>query len=260
MKKIIPILFCAVLSACSGFSDGDTGGKTDSGSVKLAEKIVFETYEDEKLVSSHTRYYSYDYNNRIKSMTEVDESLSNQHDYTYEANKVIESLLTYSIIYDFVDERLVKTTYKFKNNEHIDYFEYAGNLSKPETMKGVSSDLRYIWDSLGNLKTVHGTNQGFESSHYYTYSNVMNKCNIDFISWLQSSRIDTMCNFLDRNIFKCVVSPNLPSAETDNLGNIKTKFAYEFDEDGYVTEMKIKYLDNSDYYVLKISYRAANQQ
>ncbi len=260
MKKIIPILFCAVLSACTDFSD-DMREKTSSASDKLAEKIVLYEYEDGE-TSSKIWNFTYDEKNRVKTVTEEDDVVL--YNYSYEEDKMLESMTTsygvYYTTFDFADGRLIEitTTYSGGYTNH-EILEYDDKEAKPTKLKGVSHDYYYKWDNSGNLVEILYTYN--DSPYYYTYSNVKNKCNIDFLSIFVDYGVGGNMDFLDRNLFDCFVSPNLPSAETDSQGNIEMKFSYKYDKDGYVTEAKIEDQEDSDcYYIFQIYYRTENKE
>lgn len=250
-KLCLPIAMAAVATACSGFSDE----KVDNNSFKekLVEKIVLAKDED---YAPTTYLLTYDEKNRIKKIKKNHKTYNYEYEYKYEYNRVTEFKKqapydTECYIYDFEAGKLIKVTTGF--GQCVYYYEV--NASKPTKLEG-GNDYYYTWDNSGNLIEIRCSDNRF-SSHSYVYSDIKNKSNIDILSI--EDYIGPYVPFIDRTVFANFASPYLPKTKTKSNGEF-IRFEYNFDKDGYVTEVKVLYLENpKDTHVYRIYYNTDQQ-
>lgn len=266
MKRLIPILLCFAFSACTGFSDGDNGGKTDSGSVKLAEKITLGYEENGTETVEVICGLEYDANNRLKKVViHEDGEDTFVTNFIYESDKVISTE-------EYMEDGSIEsctTTYEFENGKlqritddegFAGVFLYDAGEEKPmkyATNNGINYE--FSWDHLGNLTQMAGITHYGDYSVQYTYSNVQDKCNVDLRAMFDFD-INGFPILFDKEVFKCISSPYLPNDVIYNGGT--SSWTYKFDDDGYPVEIMETGKDHEYEYTsfLRISYRAANQQ
>lgn len=266
MKRLIPILLCLAFSACTGFSDGDNGGKTDSGSVKLAETITLGYEENGTETVELMCRLEYDDNNRLKTFIDYeDEGSVFVTNFIYESDKVIlteeymedGNIKSYTTTYEFENGKLQRVT---DDEGFAGVLQYDAGGEKPmmyETNYGVNYE--FSWDNHGNLTKIAGKTELSWFFEQYTFSKVQDKCNVDLRAVFESD-INGLPILFDKEVFKCISSPYLPNDVIYNGGT--SSWTYKFDDDGYPVEIMETGKDHEYEYTsfLRISYRAANQQ
>ena len=236
---LFAILMCVNLASCSSSGDDPTEEKEEGGVVVNSKKIIKMTNESEKW-GRYTYTFSYDTKGRLTEAT-------NSHNG--------ESYSNYSVVWGddaimVYHENGSKTTYSLENNlvqtnniDEIYTYNKSNRIVKIEEDGGTHN---YIWE--GDKLMSTSFDDGYSSfTRILSYGKSCKGYfpNIAIMVW------DDYCLYMAHPELIGARTNQLPTSETwtyistREKENVTMTYTYEFDKEGYVTNITAKGTDGS---------------
>ncbi len=245
MKKLFLLtlpLVALSFNACS--KDGDNGNGTGSG--KLIKTVDWDNGDS-------VYEFTYDSQERLsKIVIEYDNKRDEVH-YTYLDNHIIADWGSGDIIRTLdADGYLIKK--EWERSDGYSSFSYSNGYLTQRTSSTSNEIVTYTWDDGNLIRRDH--NAADERDTTFTYNDVENKLNLSIFEVLGSNPFEAG----EHIKFKGASPKNYPISESYESsyygGNSRlfSSMTYEYDADGYPTEIICFYPEDNKTSTIAITY------
>ncbi len=254
MKKLL--LFFLPLAALLAGCEKEGGDLKKDGSFDRVVKSVDITYIDaeggQEYSFTLSYEFKYDNQNRLTDAIVFYNGNEQQHgQWSYSGNTVKMIDLyddDYFIEWTFNSRGLVneQLSYYGEDSEYVTKYYYGkdGYLNSKITtsdQRGHYEELTYTRDG-GNVVLYTLEQNDHKDTYKYTYTSYTDKANIDLMAICGNFFIEYPCEMIemDKSVFKSLGTKNLiKTFASEQYEDDNWSFAYEFDEDDYVTRIDL---------------------
>lgn len=248
MKKLL--LFFLPLAALLAGCEKEGGDLKKDGSFDRVVKAVDITAKGDEDYSSTLSYeFKYDNQNRLTDAIVFYNGNEQQHgQWSYSGNTV-------KMIDLYIDDYFIEWTFNSRglvnemlmDSEYVTKYYYGndGYLNSRIT----TCDQRGYWEELtytreGGNVVLCSCEDSYDQKHTYkyTYTDYTDKANIDLMAICGNFFIEYPCEMIemDKSVFKSLGTKNLiKTFASEQYEDDNWSFAYEFDEDDYVTRIDL---------------------
>ena len=252
-KSIDVFLPFAVLLAGCEKAEGDS--EKDGSFDRVVKSVDITAKGDQESSSTLSYEFKYDSQNRLTDAIifyNGNEQSHGQWRYSGNTVKMIDLYDDdYSIEWTINSRGLVneQVSYYGENSEYITryYYNNDGYLnSKIQTCNqhGIYEEFTYSREGGNVVLYTHEDSDG-KATYKYTYTDYTDKANIDLMAIVGNFFIEYPCQLteMDKSVFKSLGNKNLiKTFASEQYKSDNWSFAYEFDNDGYVTRIDL-YMD-----------------
>ena len=243
----------ALLAGCEKEDGGDS--KKDGSFDRIVKSVDITAKGDQDYTSTLSYEFNYDSKNRLTDAIifyDGNERSHGQWSYLGNTVKLIDLYYDdYSIEWTINSRGLVneQVSYYGENSEYITryYYNNDGYLnSQIQTcdQHGIYEEFTYSREDGNVVLYTHEDSDG-KATYKYTYTDYTDKANIDLMAIVGNFFIEYPCQLaeMDKSVFKSLGTKNLiKTFASEQYEDDNWSFAYEFDNDGYVTHIDL-YMD-----------------
>ena len=242
----------ALLAGCEKEDGGDS--KKDGSFDRIVKSVDITAKGDQESSSTLSYEFKYDSKNRLTDAIIFYNGNEQSHgQWTYSGNNV-------KIIDLYDDDSSIEWTFNSRGmvNEKVTNYgtEYITNITKyyydsdgylnSKIVRNDQNDIyvefTYTRDCGNVVICRYDGGHGLTKTFKYTYTDYKDKANIDLMAICGNFFIEYPCEMIemDKNVFKSLGNKNLiKTFASEQYEDDNWSFAYEFDDDGYVTHIDL---------------------
>lgn len=267
MKKLL-LLFLPLAALLAGCEKEGDDSKKEGSFYRVVKSVDITAKGDEDDSSTLSYEFKYDNQNRLTDAIVFYNGNEQSHgQWSYPGNTVKMIDLyddDYFIEWTFNSRGLVneQLSYYGEDSEYVTKYYYGNDgylNSKIQTcdQHGFYEELTYTREGGNVVLYTRESNDEEKETYKYTYTDYIDKANIDLMAICGNLFIEHPCEMteMDKTVFKSLGNKNLiKTFASEQYEDYNWSFAYEFDNDGYVTRIDL-YMDKRLYVSITVRYR-----
>lgn len=265
MKKLL-LFFLPLAALLAGCEKEGGDSKKDGSFDRIVKSVDITAKGDQDYTSTLSYEFNYDSKNRLTDAIiffDGNEQSHAQWNYSGNTVKMIDLYDDdYSIEWKFNSRGMVNEQVAHYGVGYITryYYNNDGYLnSKIQTcdQHGFYEELTYTREGGNVVLYTRESNDEEKETYKYTYTDYIDKANIDLMAICGNFFIEYPCKLIemDKSVFKSLGTKNLiKTFASEQYEDYNWSFAYEFDEDGYVTRIDL-YMDKRLHGSITVQYK-----